>query len=65
MFYRAKRLAAEAGVDLKFVASLVASQLPHDVESKIKETVVVIDSDLENPANQGNEFVINCIIYIG
>ena len=52
LYFKAKRLAAEAGVDLKFVASLIASQLPRDVESKIKGTVVEIDSDLEGAASR-------------
>ena len=47
MFYISKRLTAEAGVDLKFLASLVTSQLSRDVESKIKETVeLLVDAKL-------------------
>ena len=47
-----KRLAAESGVDFKFAASLVASQLPRSVEGKIKATVVGADGDLESPASR-------------
>ena len=39
-------------VDFKFAASLVASQLPRDVESKIKATVVSAEGDLESAASR-------------
>ena len=56
-FYTAKLLAAEFGVDIKFVASLVASQLPRDVESKVKGAVVGIVGDLE--IAESRELLVN------
>ena len=47
-FFTAKHLASEAGLDFKFVAALVASQLPRDVEAKIKGTVLEVGGDLES-----------------
>ena len=51
-FFKVKRLSAESGVDFKLAASLVASQLPPDVEGKIKATVVGADGDLESAASR-------------
>ena len=51
-FFKVKRLAAESGVDFKFAASLVASQLPRAVEGKIKAAVVGADGDLESAASR-------------
>ena len=56
-FYTAKLLAAESGVDLKFVASLVASQLLRDVDSKVKCAVVGIVGDLESA--ESRELLVN------
>ena len=45
-------MAAEAEVDLRFVASLVASQLPREVEAKIEGTVTGIEGYLESAASR-------------
>ena len=48
-FFSTKRRAVEANVDMKFVAPLIAAQLPRDVETKIKATIVGIAPELDGP----------------
>ena len=46
-FFATKHKAVEANVDMKFVAHLIAGQLPREVEAKIKKTVINIAPELE------------------
>ena len=54
-FYIAKRKAVHAGTGMKFLASIVASQLPRDVQTRVKERVRAIGDDLEG--DQGRELI--------
>ena len=54
-FYIAKRKAAHAGTGMKFLASIVASQLPRDVQARVKDRVKAIGDDLEG--DQGRELI--------
>ena len=45
-FFSARRKAAEANVDMRFIALLVSAQLPREVEAKIKTMITDIDPDL-------------------
>ena len=47
-FFLARRKAVHAGTTLKFVATMVSTQLPKEVQNRMKGTVIAIDNDLEH-----------------
>ena len=47
-FFLTRRKAVHAGTTLKFVASMVSSQLPKEVQNRVKGTVTAINEDLEH-----------------
>ena len=48
-FFLARRKATHAGTTLKFVASMVSSQLPKEVQNRVKTTVSEINDNLDHP----------------
>ena len=58
-FFLARRKATHAGTTLRFVASMVSSQLPKEVQNRIKATVTEINEDLEHPDQACQKFP-NC-----
>ena len=47
-YFLAKRKAAHAGTTLKFIGSLVSTQLPKEVQNRIKDTAIALNDDLEH-----------------
>ena len=47
-YFLARRKAAHAGTTLKFIASMISTQLPKDVQNRIKGTVTGIKEDLNH-----------------
>ena len=47
-FLLVRRKAAHAGTTLKFVASMVSSQLPKEVQNRVKGTVTAVNEDLDH-----------------
>ena len=55
-FFSLKKLAVEANVDMRFVATLITAQLHRAVERKIKATVIEISQELGG--EDGRKFLI-------
>ena len=47
-YFLAKRKASHAGTTLKFIGSLVSTQLPKEVQNRIKDTAIALNDDLEH-----------------
>ena len=47
LFFGIRRKAFHAGVGMKFVASILASQLPKDIQSKLRDKVREVDDNID------------------